>query len=207
MTLGSRMDAAFSSCENLDARKMARFARIAQGDEMINPLTHLAFWIARCFPRMAMAYRHMREGWQLYQEPKQTPLGFKLAGNPIMLDGHFEPEETQLVKTLLPHVDVVINVGANIGYYCSVALNQNKPVVAFEPMPQNLHYLYRNMQANHWESKIEIYPMALSNQVGIANIYGGGTGASLVQGWAGASTQSRQGCRRGLRAQRPCSSW
>ena len=32
----------------------------------------------------------------------------------------------------------------------------------------------------------EIFPpMALSNQVGIIEIYGGGTGASLLKGWAG----------------------
>lgn len=116
-------------------------------------------------------------------------MGFKLAGNPQMQEGRFEPEETQIVTHILPHVDVVVNVGANIGYYCAIALSKGKTVIAFEPMPLNLQYLYQNMRANNWEDRVEIYPMALSNRVGVIDLYGGGTGASLVKGWAGAPTQ------------------
>jgi len=142
------------------------------------------------FPRLAMTYRYVRDGWQASAEPQETPMGFKLAGNTSMQSGQFEPEETQIVKQILPSVDSVINVGANIGYYCCIALSQGKEVVAFEPIHLNLQYLFRNIKANHWESQIEIYPMALSDKVGVIEIYGGGTGASLVKGWAGTPEQS-----------------
>lgn len=137
------------------------------------------------FPKLATTYRYIRDSLQIFEEPIETPMGFKLAGNPSMQRGQFEPEETQIVKRILPHVETFINIGANIGYYSCIALQQNKHVVAFEPMEMNLHYLLRNIKANDWASQIEVFPMALSNQVGILEIYGGGTGASLVKGWAG----------------------
>jgi FkbM family methyltransferase len=90
---------------------------------------------------------------------------------------------------MLREVDVFINIGANIGYYCSIALQDGKPTVAFEPMENNLRYLYKNLKANDWDQSVEIFPLALSDRVGIADIFGGSTGASLVPGWAGTSTK------------------
>lgn len=110
--------------------------------------------------------------------PKETPMGFKLIGNESMEQGLFEPEETYLICKLLDHVDTFLNVGANIGYYCGHALLKKKPTIAFEPEPQNLKYLLKNIKANNWESMIEIYPVAMSNKVGIVEIYGGSTGVS-----------------------------
>jgi FkbM family methyltransferase len=120
--------------------------------------------------------------------PKDTPMGFKLIGNGLMENGLFEPEETYIVGILLNQVDTFVNIGANIGYYCCHALLKSKPTIAFEPEPQNLKFLLRNIRANNWGDKIEIYPVAISNKVGIVEIYGGtsgvSTGASLLQGWA-----------------------
>jgi FkbM family methyltransferase len=101
-----------------------------------------------------------------------------------MEQGQFEPNETGLIRELVQSVDVVINVGANIGYYSCLALQAGKSLVAFEPIPENLHFLLRNIKANGWESRAEVFPMALSNHTGILEIYGGGTGASLIEGWA-----------------------
>jgi FkbM family methyltransferase len=114
-------------------------------------------------------------------------MGFKLAGNQSMQQGSFEIEETEVTRKILKKVDTLINVGANIGYYCCIALSLGKHVVAFEPIPSNLNYLLRNIKANNWEDEIEVFPLALSNKVGIIKMYGGGTGASLVKGWAGSS--------------------
>ncbi len=114
-------------------------------------------------------------------------MGFKLIGSPAMEKGFFEPEETAIVNRILEKVDVVVNVGANVGYYCCLALKKGKYVVAFEPIGENLRYLYNNVRVNLWADRIEIFPMALSNRIGIVEIFGGGTGASIVQGWAGTS--------------------
>jgi FkbM family methyltransferase len=104
-----------------------------------------------------------------------------------MEEGKFEPAETQIIHKLLRQVDVVINVGANIGYYCCLALSCGKHVVAFEPIDLNLRYLYKNIKANSWEDKIEVFPLVLNGKTGITAIYGGGTGASIIKGWAGTS--------------------
>lgn len=120
------------------------------------------------------------------EEPKATPWGFKLAGNAAMAQGTFEPTETGLVRNILQDVDILVNVGANVGYYCCHALSMGKPVIAFEPMERNLRYLCKNIRNNGW-SGAEVYPIALSNSIGVIEIYGGNTGASVVKGWAGIS--------------------
>jgi FkbM family methyltransferase len=125
----------------------------------------------------------------MQRPPVKTPGGFWFSGNKLMQSGAFEPEETRIVGELLSHVDILINVGANIGYYCCIALQRKKRVIAFEPMPGNLEFLMKNIISNGTEESIEIFPLALSSRSGIAKFFGGGTGASLIQGWAGQSDE------------------
>ena len=145
--------------------------------------------IVERFPKVATAYRSARDGLQVYEAPKATPMGFRMVGNPAMQTGEFEITEVSLVKQLFKHTDVFINVGANVGFYCCHALQSSKRVVAFEPLQSNLIQLYRNIRINHWEHAIEIFPFALSDNTGLLRIYGSGTGASLIKGWAGVSDQ------------------
>lgn len=134
---------------------------------------------------LKIAYRYFRENKHLVDKARTTPFGFQLTGNDMMADGTFEPEETRVITSILKHVDVMVNVGANIGYYCCHALAMDKQVVAFEPIDSNLRLLYKNMADNGWDDRIEVYPMALSDKSGLLRIFGNGTGASLVKGWAG----------------------
>jgi len=140
--------------------------------------------IVEHFPKIARIYRSLRDQLDIMEEPKLTPWGFKLAGNLAMTEGIFEPLETELVRKILKDVDVLVNVGANVGYYCCHALSMGKSVIAFEPIERNLQLLCKNIKANGWENA-EIFPVALSNKIEILEIYGGKTGASLVKGWAG----------------------
>lgn len=138
-------------------------------------------------PQLGQAYKYYRylcSNPSYLRQPQKTMLGFRFNGNHVMEQGQFEPNETRIINELVQNVDVVINVGANIGYYSCLALYAGKTLVAFEPIPENLHFLLRNIKANGWESRAEIFPMALSNHTGILEIYGGGTGASLIEGWA-----------------------
>jgi FkbM family methyltransferase len=137
------------------------------------------------YPRVGRLYRDMRELRWARRQPVDTPLGFKLAGSPVMEQGTFEPEETALFTSLLPKVDLFVNVGANVGYYCCIALQHGVSTVAVEPMPGNLRHLYNNIEANGWSDRVEVFPMALARRSGLRTIYGAGTGASLIAGWAG----------------------
>lgn len=83
-------------------------------------------------------------------------------------------------------MDVLNDVGANVGYYCCHALSMGKSVIAFEPMHRSLRYICKNIKANR-RSGVEILLVALSSSVYVLNIYGENTGASLVAGWAGIS--------------------
>lgn len=137
------------------------------------------------YPRIASVYRCVRDQLSIMDEPVITPWGFKLSGNLAMAEGKFEPVETELVSHILQDVDVLVNVGANIGYYCCHALHMGKPVIAVEPNTRNLHYLLKNIQNNGWANQAEVFPVAMGTGADILQMWGGGTGASLVKGWAG----------------------
>jgi FkbM family methyltransferase len=136
-------------------------------------------------PLLAAVYRQWRDSRGLRRPLQRSRLGFLFSGNRTMIDGSFEPAETALVQRLLGQAEVLVNVGANIGYYCCIALQAGKRVVAFEPIDLNAAYLLRHVQANGWDDRFELFPMALGARTGIVEIFGGGTGASLVPGWAG----------------------
>lgn len=134
------------------------------------------------FPKLALTYRLLRDSVHLAQAPRDTPMGFQFNGNPAMQERNVKPDETRLIETIFPSLDVVINVEANIEGYCCIAPRQRKHVVALEPVPLNLRYLPRKSRANGWDTDIEVFPLALGDRAGIVEIYGGATGASLVKG-------------------------
>jgi FkbM family methyltransferase len=143
--------------------------------------------LSKRFPELAGAYhafilsREMRRHGE-----KTTPFGFRFMGNARMRDGSFEPDETRLLQQMAEKTDVFVDVGANIGYYACLMRSLGKHVVAIEPLRQNLDFLFANLAANHW-ADVEVLPVGLAAKPGILEIYGGGTGASLIQNWAGAS--------------------
>ncbi len=136
------------------------------------------------FPALALIYRNARDSLKQCHLSRKTPWGFNFAGHKAMANGSFEPDETKVVRRLLTEVDVLVNAGANVGYYCCHALSMGKPVIAVEPNTRNLHYLLKNIQNNGWAKLAEVFPVALGNCTNILQMWGGGTAASLVKGWA-----------------------
>jgi FkbM family methyltransferase len=136
------------------------------------------------FPATMRFLRNSRDMHDQRAPAKKTVWGFTLAGHDAMAAGTFEPEETVLVRKLLQEVDVLVNVGANVGYYCCHALSMGKSVIAVEPIARNLHYLLTNIRNNGWSEQAEVFPLALGAAPDILQMWGGGTGASLIKGWA-----------------------
>lgn len=64
---------------------------------------------------------------------------------------------------------IVWDVGANVGawtlWFADKSLSVNR-IIAFEPDPENLKYLERNVSQNHLESHVSIRPVALSSSSG-----------------------------------------
>ena len=143
--------------------------------------------LARTFPALAEIYHRSGITRELQKHPiKDTPFGFKIAGNIRMQTGEFEPDEVKLLQGLAASIDCYIDVGANIGYFVCLMRSLDKKVLAIEPSRQNLDYLYGNIHANDWDD-VEVFPIGLAENPSILTLYGEGTGASLVPNWAGAS--------------------
>ena len=140
--------------------------------------------IVERLPALALFYRTTRDLLDQSHPARTTPWGFSFSGHDAMADGRFEPNETKVVRRLLADVDVLVNVGANVGYYCCHALSMGIPVIAIEPNTRNLHYLLKNIQNNGWAKLAEVFPVAIGSGSDILQMWGGGTGASLVRGWA-----------------------
>ncbi|HEX4104102.1 MAG TPA: FkbM family methyltransferase, partial [Candidatus Paceibacterota bacterium] len=70
------------------------------------------------------------------------------------------------------------------------ALQAKKHVIAFEPLVRNCRCLLKNITANGWVDDTEVFPLALAAKPGVAQLYGAGTGASLISGWNYASNHS-----------------
>lgn len=143
--------------------------------------------LSKRFPELAGAYHAFWLSHEMRKHPeKTTPFGFRFMGNARMQDGSFEPDETRLLQRVASETDVFVDVGANIGYYVCLMRSLGKYVVAIEPLRQNLDFLFANLAANRW-TDVEVLPVGLAAKPGILEIYGGGTGASLIANWAGAS--------------------
>ena len=113
-----------------------------------------------------------------------TPFGFKFFGPKIMQNGSFEVTETEILKKLFFQADIFINVGANFGYYICMALHMDVRSIAIEPIPINQKILKQNLIENNWDQNVILHPIACGNSDGHITIYGEGTGASIIPGWA-----------------------
>jgi FkbM family methyltransferase len=134
--------------------------------------------------RLRTALRYVRVNEALFSEPVRHPDGFLFRGRRDMQDGIYEKVQVGWIKRCLSDADLFIDVGANQGYFTCVARNQEKPVIAIEPITDNLRYLYANLDVNQWRD-VEVLPLALSDHAGLLEFHGDGTGASVFQGWFG----------------------
>lgn len=142
-------------------------------------------------PFISYMYRTLKHELKLYRAKYfSTPYGFKILnyGNNINCNNgnqfNNDREETELIRQILKNVEIFVDIGANIGFYSCLARSMGKKVIAFEPHIWNLRQLYLNIGENGWDD-IEIWPIGLGDRIGSTMIFGTGTGASLLDGWAG----------------------
>ncbi len=145
--------------------------------------------VIKKIPFIPTIYRNIRDKRLANRDAAMTPFGFKIIANDSMQQGKFEPVDTKIFRNFVEDADVVIDAGAHVGYYCLQALSLKKHIIAFEPMPLNAKTLLKNISINGWEDNAEVFQLALADKPGILKMYGSGTGASLIKGWAGFSSK------------------
>jgi FkbM family methyltransferase len=77
-----------------------------------------------------------------------------------------------------------------MGYYSCLGRFAGLKVIAIEPLLFNLEYLYANLELNGYYD-VEVFPVGLAANTGLATLFGPGTAASLIQDWSGISTKKR----------------
>lgn len=85
----------------------------------------------------------------------------------------YEPLETQLVKREIKRGNVVLDLGANIGYYTLIfakLVGEEGKVFAFEPDPTNFALLEKNIEMNGYKNVI-LVQKAVSNKDGKLKLY------------------------------------
>jgi len=133
-------------------------------------------------PSLGRLYRSLRDA-TVRDASLPTKYGFTLAGDPTMAREDWEADEIEAFLDLMRSHDVVVDIGANVGMYTCLAASRGRHVIAFEPARRNLNFLYRNLWENQLSS-VEVFPLGLGAQCGLARMYGYGGIASFVPGWA-----------------------
>ncbi len=67
--------------------------------------------------------------------------------------------------------DVVIDVGANQGFFSCYAAWQGCSVYAFEPDPENASLFKKNITANGFDSRVKLFPTAVKAKAGTTTLY------------------------------------
>ncbi len=97
-------------------------------------------------------------------------------GYSILTGGVFDPCVTEVAHRLVDPGDLVVDVGANIGYFTSLAAARSGPsgaVLAFEPHPRTRSLLDANVE--RWRGSpgvapVETHEVALSDSAGTATL-------------------------------------
>jgi len=101
----------------------------------------------------------------------EFPEGFDYVKRDMERYGVWENRTTEYVQSHLKPGQVFLDVGAQVGYYSTLAASLGAKVYAFEPSPMNREYLLRNVQG----MRVMVFDYALSNSAREANLFKGKT--------------------------------
>jgi FkbM family methyltransferase len=102
------------------------------------------------------------------------PLDPRTAVASLVTIGTYEILETRILQTLARTSKVIIDIGANVGYY-TVLLAKSQPVDgylhAFEPFPASYDVTTRSVLKNNLTNKVTVSQTGLSDNAGKSVIY------------------------------------
>ena len=97
-----------------------------------------------------------------------------LISKALLTVGVYELEVTEAVYRLVKSGDIVVDVGANVGYYTSLMLSRCGPeglTYSFEPHPDLFKRMEENVDLHGNASRSRLYNIALSNTTSTAELY------------------------------------
>lgn len=112
-----------------------------------------------------------------------------LISEAISATGVWEPQITEQLLELGRKGGMLVEVGANLGYFCLLwaAAHPSNRVHAFEPAVRNVVLLRRNVMQNGLQSRVHGFPVAAGKETGIAYF---DEGPPEQTGWGGLTKDS-----------------
>lgn len=92
----------------------------------------------------------------------------------LVFFGTREELETKVFKQALKAEMVMVDLGANVGYYTLMAasiVGARGRVHAIEPFPDNFNLLAKNVQANGFAHIVELHQLAISDRSGTIELF------------------------------------
>jgi FkbM family methyltransferase len=100
----------------------------------------------------------------------------------------YEPYESSIIRSLAPHIDIMLDIGANIGWYSLLvaSINTSASIHAFEPIPSTFKRLNDNCLLNNAKF-ISVHNFGFSSEQGSFPFYWypEGTGNASIRNLAG----------------------
>ena len=128
------------------------------------------YYISRSVLRRKYLVRRIH-GSKMYLDVQRRGVSRALA-----FFGTREELQTKVLKWELKNGMVMLDLGANIGYYTLMAasiVGARGKVYAVEPFPENLELLARNVEANGLGGTVELHQLAISDESGTAELFMG----------------------------------
>lgn len=105
---------------------------------------------------------------KMYVNPNKLPKSFKKTFQSYIISRGWEELTTGMFKKVVQEGDIVVDLGANLGYYTLLAAKLVGPkgkVYAFEPEPINYSLLLKNIELNGYDNVVAVQK-AVSNVSG-----------------------------------------
>lgn len=130
----------------------------------------LRLWIRETF---GGSYTSIPDVIHAVPDGRRFHIGPDLIYWPIYTGVGFEPEATNVFRRLLRADDVILDVGANFGWYTTLfaQLAPSGRVYAFEPVPETFGCLLETLALNGMSGKVTAVQAAVSDAVGTCSIF------------------------------------
>ncbi len=113
------------------------------------------------------------QGSKMYVNPDNLPPGFKRTFQFYATFRSWERQTVSMFKKVVKEGDIVVDLGANIGYYTLLAarlVGRSGKVYAFEPEPVNYSLLLKNIEINGYDNVIPTQK-AISDTTGTVRLF------------------------------------